>query len=72
MKLQLACDCRTCGRSTDKNWTFFSSLRPQNNTWQTHRVKESRCLPFKVIWFFYPENSSHIYNNIYTELQYCS
>lgn len=34
VKLQVACDCRTCGRSTDKSWTFFSSLRPQNNTWQ--------------------------------------
>lgn len=22
----------TCGRSTDRSWTFFSSLRPQNNT----------------------------------------
>lgn len=31
-----SCDLGTCGRSTDRNWTFFSSLRPQNKTWQTH------------------------------------
>ena len=53
------CTC-TCGRSTDRSWTFFSSLRPQNNTWWRHKHTHTHTHRFVIAKWLERPFSWHI------------